>query len=286
MSELYKLTQSQLGEIQDIGQEIRLDVQLDVNPYLDTGSITGTVTDPNGDPIEGALVKVLDKDHNPLYHTLTDAYGKYDISNIIPASELHVYAIKQGYLLAETQAIAIAAGQTVALDIVMQPDPDASNSAIAGHVVDIDDNPVSNLQATLIRMENDQEIVVVSTITNEYGQYAFVNLPIGNYFVRLSGLGYKTTDVEIQITQPGSITRLQTTIQIAPEQSKGTINGIIKDSQGNPIEGAVVILYEVTGDPENPTLIPIRYTKTIAGGVYLFGDVPQGKYIVKANKEQ
>lgn len=286
MSELYKLTQSQLGEIQDIGQEIRLDVQLDVNPYLDTGSITGTITDPNGDPVEGALVKILDKDHNPLYHTLTDAYGKYNISNIAPASELHIHVIKEGYILSESNPVAIAAGQTIVVDQVLQPDPDANKSAIAGEVFDINNKPLANIMATLIRIENDQEIIKAVTGTNEYGQYAFINLDLGNYFVRLSGQGYKTTEVELQITQSGSITKIQTTLQVAPEQSTGTINGIIKDEQGNPVEGAVVVLYEVTGDPQKPTLIPRRYTKTISGGVYLFGDVPQGKYIVKANKEQ
>lgn len=286
MADLYKLTQSQLGEIQNIGQEIRLDVQLDVNPYLETGTITGTVTDPNGDPVEGALVKILDKDFNPLYHTLTDAYGKYEISNIVPASELHLNAIKTGYLLSDAVPVAIAAGQSLVIDQVLQPDPDASNSAIAGHVVDTNNIPVANVLATLVKIVDGQENIIAVAGTNEYGQYAFINLSIGTYFVRLSGQGYKTTEIELQITQPGSITKLETTMQIALEQSNGTINGVIKDSLGNPVEGAVVILYEVTGDPLNPTLIPRRYTKTIAGGAYLFGDVPQGKYIVKANKEQ
>lgn len=74
--------------------------------------------------------------------------------------------------------------------------------------------------------------------------------------------------------------------KLGQSPSLGTINGTIEDNKGTPIVGAIVILYQVTGNPDSPTLIPIRYTRTITDGTYLFDKVPQGQYIVKANKEQ
>lgn len=286
MGDLYKLGQSQHGEIQDVGQEIRLDVRLSKNPFLSTGSITGTITDPGGAPVQGALVKIMDSNHNPLYHALTDESGKYNISGIAPGSEYHFYVVKDGYLITEEPSFSIAAGQTLEINSTITPDPDAALSTIVGHVTDPNDNPVENLIATLVKIEQGAESPVAVTTTNEYGQYAFVNVQMGSYIIRITGMGYKTAEVEVSVTQPGSIVKLETVIQISPADSQGTINGVVTDDDGNPVVGAAVILYQVTGDPDNPTLTPIRYTRTIEGGIYIFGDVPQGRYIVKANKEQ
>ncbi|MDK2820839.1 MAG: hypothetical protein PWP31_804 [Clostridia bacterium] len=286
MSDLYKLGQSQQGEIQNVGEEIRLDVQLSEDPFLSTGSVTGTITDPNGNTVQGALVKIMDNNHNPLYHALTDVNGKYNISAIAPGSEYHFHVVKDGYLISEETSFSIVAGQTLEINSIIIPDPNAALSTIAGHVTDPDGNPVENLVATLVKIEQGEENPVAVTTTNEYGQYVFVNIQTGDYIIRITGLGYKAAEVQVTITQPGSIVKVETVIQISPVDSQGTINGIISDENGNPIVGAAVILYEVTGDPDNPTLTPIRYTRTIEGGVYLFGEVPQGKYVVKSTKER
>ncbi len=286
MSDIYKLGQSQQKKIENIGEEIKIDLQLEENPYTDTGSVIGSIMDEDGSPIQGALVKILDSDHNPLYHTLTDEDGEYSIEDISPGSELHLHAIKKGYLLGDTVAFSISEGQTIVVDETLSLDPDVAKSTIAGHVLDNEDNPVENLVATLFKLVDGEEEIVLSTTTNKYGQYAFANIELGNYFVRLSGQGFETTTVEVIISEPGSITKVETIIQPSPEKSQGTINGVITDESGNPVVGAVVVLYEVTGEPGDETYTPIRYTRTISGGTYLFGNVSKGNYIVKANKEQ
>ncbi len=286
MSDEYILGQSDRGQLINIGEELRLDVQLSKNPYLEKSSVIGIVTDTEGNPIEEALVKILDKDYNPLYHGLTNENGNYSIIGITPMSEIYIYATKQGYNIGEFMPISLGPGKVVNADFILEHNVNAIKSTIAGHVTDNSDNPVENLLATLIKNENDEEIIIGTTTTNEFGQYAFAFIDLGNYTVRLTGQGYKTTDVEVIISESSSITKIETKIQIAPSESNGTINGVITDSNGNPIMGGTVVLYQVTGDEEATILTPIRYTKTIDGGAYLFGDVPQGKYIVKANKEE
>jgi len=285
MSDLYKLGQSQQGQIEQVGQEIRLDVQLSENPYNNTGSIYGTITDNGGNPVEGALVKIMDNDHNPLYHILTDENGKYSISDMQPSSEYHFYAVKDGYLLKEESPFSINAGQTLEINSVITPDPNATLSTVTGHIYDTDGNPIENVLITLLKIEGNEQIPVVVTTTNEYGQGVFTNVEIGNYHVRVTKQGYETGIIEVQVTEPGSIFNIDGTLSPSTVESKGTINGIIKDENGNTVPNAVVILYEVSGDSKNPTLTPIRYTRTDQNGAYLFGEVEQGNYLVKSNKE-
>ncbi|QEK13002.1 carboxypeptidase regulatory-like domain-containing protein [Crassaminicella thermophila] len=286
MSDLYKLGQSKQGNLENVGEEIRLDVQLDIDPFLNTGSVTGTITDPDGNPVSEVLVKILDNNNNPLYHTLTDDTGFYNISDIVPASELRFSMIKTGYLLNDTTSFSIVAGQTITINATIHPDPNAELSTITAHIYDELGNPLEGVTASISKIVAGEEIPYAVTTTNEYGQCVFTKVELGSYIGRATKQGYHTTMIEIQVTQPGSIINLTGIMEISPTTSQGTINGIIQDDNGNPVVGAVVILYEVTGDPENPKLTPIRYTRTISGGAYLFGDVPQGKYIVKANKEQ
>ncbi|MEG0691479.1 MAG: carboxypeptidase-like regulatory domain-containing protein, partial [Oscillospiraceae bacterium] len=60
-----------------------------------------------------------------------------------------------------------------------------------------------------------------------------------------------------------------------------TISGIITDDVGAAVIGADVILYRVETDN---SLTPIALTKTIANGVYLFVNTPQGNYKIKSSK--
>ncbi len=285
MGDLYKLGQSQQGDLKNIGEEIRLDLKLSENPFLKTGSIIGTITNPSGNPVQGVLIKIMDQDHNPLYHTLTDEQGKYVLNAIPPVSKYHFYAVKDGYYLKEDRSFSIIAGQTIEINTTITPNPDALLSTITAHIYDELGNPIDGVTASLSKLVGGEETIIAVTTTNKYGQCAFMKVEKGTYIGRATKKGYETGVIEIIVTQPGSIVDITATLEISPTSSQGTINGIIEDQQGNPIVGAVVILYEVTGGPENPTLIPIRYTRTISGGAYLFGDVPQGNYIVKANKE-
>lgn len=285
MSDLYKLGQSQQEEISKVGQEIRLDVKLSKDPFIDKGTIFGTITDNNDDPVKGVLIKIMDNDHNPLYHTLTDDEGKYTISSLEPGSDYHFYAIKDGYLLKEERGFAIEAGQSLEINSKITLDPEATLSTITGHIFDTDGNPIQNMIITLLKIDGEEEIPVAITSTNEYGQGIFVNVQIGNYIARATKQGYETGVIEVKVSEPGSIINIDAVISESSTESQGTINGVIADDEGNPIGEAVVILYEVTGDAENPIYTPKRYSRTSEDGAYLFGNVPKGNYIVKANKE-
>jgi hypothetical protein len=68
-------------------------------------------------------------------------------------------------------------------------------------------------------------------------------------------------------------------LQVNTAQNVGTVGGIITDQTTLlPIANAFVALYSVVGGAE--TIVQI--VRTNAGGRYLFGDIAEGEYIVKA----
>jgi protocatechuate 3,4-dioxygenase beta subunit len=285
MSDLYNLGQSIEKSITRTGEEIRIDLSLDANSYLTTGSVTGQVEDALGEPVAGALIKILNTSHDPLYHTLTDSAGTYVITGIKPSSVLQLQAIKEGYLLSAETPFSISSGQSLVFDVTLQTDPNAAYSTIAGHVTDDQGDPVGNLTATLIKIEGESETVISMASTNEYGQYVFVDVQLGVYIIRLSGEDYDTQETELSVTQQSSISNLNTIVIPAQGENLGTINGIITDDEGDPIVGATVVLYEVETVSGVKHYRAFRYTKTSVYGIYLFGSVPQGDYIIKSNKE-
>ncbi len=59
------------------------------------------------------------------------------------------------------------------------------------------------------------------------------------------------------------------------------MHGFIRNAGGGGIEGACVGLYAISGSTE--TLV--QETLTNPDGLYLFGDVSPGQYVVKAKDE-
>lgn len=83
--DIYQLAQSPKATIAGVGEEVRIDLNLEPNPNLNSGTITGTVTNTDGQPISGAVVKIMDNDYNPLAHVITGSDGSYIFHPFCPA---------------------------------------------------------------------------------------------------------------------------------------------------------------------------------------------------------
>lgn len=280
--DIYKLAQSETTTIAGVGEEVRLDLDLIPNPNLDSGTITGTVTDTNGDPVEGAVVKILDNDYNPVAHVITGSDGSYIFSPFAPGNNYRVFASAVGFELSTTDPFSLLPKQSINKDLVATEDPTLLKSFIAGDIIDDNGDPIAGAVVELYSIDDQQnELLMGIAFSNEYGQYVFREVEIGNYAIRITALGYTPTRNTINITEDQTIAKVDTTL--VPDQlaSKGTISGIITDSDGNAVVGADVILYRVESDD---ALTPIALTKTITNGVYLFVNTPQGDYKVKSSK--
>lgn len=283
--DIYILGQSDKKTIRSVGEEIRLDLQLQPQPLNNTGKVTGTVTDESGNPITSGLIKLMSADYEPLLHAITGSDGTYTLDNVPSGTGYNIFATAAKKALKQGTSFSITAGQVVTKNFSLADEPAAQLGVIAGDLNDSSTGlPINGAVISLYQVNSDDtEVLKAITYTNEYGQFVFRELDLGNYSIRVSALGYIGTTSTVNITTSGQIIPSLINIAQNPNSSRGTVSGIITDNINQPIPSADVVLYQVEDDE---SLTAIAFTKTNSSGVYLFINVPQGNYKVKSNQTE
>ncbi|MEG0307304.1 MAG: carboxypeptidase-like regulatory domain-containing protein [Clostridium sp.] len=283
--DIYILGQSQTKQIQTVGEEIRLDLQLTPQPLNNTGKVTGTVIDTLGNPIPNALIKIMDSNYNPILHAITAADGTYTLDNLPAGTGYNIFATAAGMALQQGVSFTITAGQVITKNFTLTSDPSTQLGIIAGDLTDLSNSaPINGAVVSLYLVNSDTtEVLQAITYTNQYGQFVFRGLAIGNYAIRVSALGYIGTSSTVSITTSGQIVPALIALNQNPNASRGTVSGIITDNNNQIIVAADVVLYKVNLDT---SLTAIAFTQTNSSGVYLFINVPQGSYKVKSNQTE
>jgi hypothetical protein len=151
------------------------------------GVIRGVVTDSNGLPVSGVLVRAypggeprtLRAGRNTMLmvgsapsSTTTDEAGKYALTNLAPAT----YSLKTGRDPESStyRRINVEAGKEVTLDIVVPANP-----AISGQVLDQNGDPEVDAGVWLLKSEFEdgmlRQIAIEPKFTGEDGSYAFTS---------------------------------------------------------------------------------------------------------------
>ncbi len=146
-----------------------------------------------------------------------------------------------------------------------------SDSIIWGRVRSIGNAlPIPNLRFTV-------DNVNIFGATDETGYFRLDAVPIGEYEGRLYRHGHLVSMFEFAVT--GSPGQPSQTIQIGipdPLTGSGSLNGIVKNKEGEPLPGAEVLL----GRPDEN----MQITYTDENGAYAFGNLPElGSYTVIAS---
>lgn len=279
----YILGQSESKELKELAEEIQLDLALTPNPNLEGGTILGAVKDEADNPISDALIKIMDNQHTPLAHAISGADGSYIFTAFPAGSDYHIFATATGYKLAENLPFTLLPQQEVTENFTLVPDPSTSLGVIAGDVLKTTvHTPINGAAVNLFSVDGGgTETLTALSFTNEYGQFVFSEVAKGSYIIRISALGYESLAQTIKIDKDSQIANLVVDLVVDPDASRGTISGIIADNDNKSIAGADVILYNIEDDE---SLTPIAYTKTNDEGVYLFINVTQGNYKIKANE--
>lgn len=286
MQDKYILGQSQSGTVSSIGEEIRLDLKLTPNTNsLTGGNVSGTVKDSSGQPIQNALIKIMDSNYAPLMHTITDAMGNYTFTNIPSNETYNIFAIASGMTLNQGNQFTVSDYQNLTINFTLTADPAMSLGVIAGDLIDQSNNqPINGAVVSLYLLNPDNtKTLEAVTYTNQYGQYTFREVPQGTYVIEITSLGYNTTTANVTISQTGQLVPMTVSMVQNPSTSRGTVSGIITDNNNQPIDRADVILYQVNSDG---SLTPLAFTKTTTSGIYLFANVGTGTYKVKANESE
>lgn len=259
-------------------EEITKNLQLTASTASTSGIVTGTVTS-GGTPVEGATVKIFDVNDNPVAHDLTNPQGKYTIPDVA-AGSYKITATKFTYLTPNAIPLTVTANRPTTVDIVLTLDPDVNKNALYGFIKQaVALTPIEDATVNIFQVVAGVQTLALTTTTNSSGQYFGPRLVSGNFVVVANKIGYEQSQSSIVTLTGTDIQPLDLDLEVNTAANVGTVSGIITDQTTLlPISNALVALYLVVGSVE--TIVQIARTNT--GGRYLFGNVAEGNYIVKA----
>ncbi len=199
------------------GVSAQIDSQRTPAPAL--ASLAGVVRDSTGAPMADAEVMTLDQRRT----THTGADGRFTLADIPPGSH-DVLFRKLGYTTASFTWLARFNERTdVAVTLRLLPhtlDPVVvraqedkkmrGRSAIVGFVVDSLGNTIAEAEVQLIGADR-------IGVTRENGGFAFRQLPVGQYLVRVRKLGYEPNVLAVEL-QDGDERELAIKIRQLPTQ--------------------------------------------------------------------
>jgi len=181
-----------------------------------TGTITGTVTNTAGAPVQGASVSSGGNG------AITGADGAYSLS--APAGTATVTAALSGYQSASTTVTVTAGASTAASTLQLAP---INPGNATGSVVDSNNNQLSGTTVTAAGL---------TTVTSGDGSYALNNLPAGTTTITASLTGFQSGSTSVTVVAATTTTAPTITLT----SNSGSITGTVKSSSGAAIAGASV----------------------------------------------
>ena len=204
-----------------------------------TGTITGTVTNTAGAPVQGASVTSGGNG------AITGSDGAYSLS--APAGTATVTAALGGYTSASTTVTVTAGQSTTAPTLQLAP---INPGNVTGSVVNSSGTGLSGATVTAAGL---------ATTTAADGTYALNNLPAGATTITASLTGFQSGSASVTVV--AGATTAAPAITLA--SGSGSITGTVKSAAGAAISGASVGFGGGT-------------TTTNSSGVYTLTGVPAG----------
>lgn len=201
--EKYILGQSKEGVINKNNSEVRLDISLQPNKYYDCVIVYGKVQDLCKNPINDAKVVCYDKNYKVINKVFTFNQGCFICNGIKKYSLIRIAVIKAGYKDYLSNFIHINSNnKKVCITLLKQCI--TKYALLTGHIFDEKGEPVKVIFINLIKIYdcNCSELYK-DTISNEYGQFTFENVPKGIYKMIICDCNYELYEelIEIRDTQ-------------------------------------------------------------------------------------
>src|SRR5581483_1986081 len=160
-----------------------------------------------------------------------------------------------------------------------------ASGAIAGIVIDSNNEPIRRAIVTLSTVETHPQDAVAWTDAN--GRFAFGYLPAGSYELRVSKNGYQNTAYGSETPRhPPSA------VQLGAGEVRGdfvfhlqqvtTISGLVVDEDGDPVRGIQVTAMRWGWQHQKRRLIPGASGQSDGAGRYRLTGLPPGKYVIAA----
>ncbi len=280
------------------GADVMIDAHLNVPA---TGTVTGTVTDPNGHAVSGATVSIDDSAEgfsgqagtgsDGTYTASGLPAGTYDVEFESPAGQVTAFSSGGGAFLhsffdgkdsfADADPVSVSAGATTAAINGVLP----FAGELAGRVTTPGGAGLANVS---VRAYDANGNVVQYTVTAPDGTYTIGGLQSGSYrvqFAPLSGNPITTTAGNYAPQFYGGATALSGALPVAVTQGAtadgvdaqlqpgATITGTVTGPTGASLAGAQISAYDASG-----TLL--EQTSTGADGSYTLTDLGGASYEV------
>jgi protocatechuate 3,4-dioxygenase beta subunit len=240
--------------------------------------------------IQNAIPQVV------LGQAVTDENGEYEIADL-PVGPVVVFAAREGYRAAHRWAL-VEADQSTQVDFALQPIPAPETGHLVGTVRDAqNEQPVPRAMVTLapddeLAFALSRRLNLLShTLTDDNGNYAFRDVPIGSYRVVVKKIGYLAAIQPVAV-EAGQVSELNFLLQPCGPPLFGSLGGQVTNAvTGEPIGHAFVRLCairetdsgEADPDSESADLQATGLTATTdERGFYRFPRVLEGKYVVQA----
>jgi protocatechuate 3,4-dioxygenase beta subunit len=298
-------------------------ITLKATPAPAVGSVSGSVTDSSGAPVAGAVVMIFPASTtkaratpqrrgprfgpSPVQVTTTDKDGHYTFDQV-PAGAYEVAVSAKGFQKATSASFTVAQGSNTAPTVALTPVPQPVLGNVTGMVTDSDGKPLAGAFVELSASPSTTggsggsptgttivrpPLPIRVAITDTNGQYKFENVPAGTYTVTARDKGFEPATSAAFTVAKGDNTAPTLKLTAAPAPVVGNVSGLVTDSSGKPIAGALVVLSpsRTTGtggstdsdsDHVFPEPGPVQVAKTDSNGKYTFSNVPAGMYTVSA----
>ena len=229
-----------------------------------SGNLSGTVTDAGTSaPIAGAVATLTD------YGNLQQTSGSDGtfLFEDLPEGQYTVRIEATGYT-AQTVTATVTDGSTGTADaaLILSCEGECDGFGdLSGTVTDAGTSaPIAGAIATLTDYGNLQQT------SGSDGMFLFVDLPEGQYTVRIEATGY--TSQTVTATVPDGATGTADVSLSLSEGGFGSLSGTVTDANTeSPIASAIVTL----------TNYGNQLRVTGSNGVFLFEDLPAGQYTVQ-----
>lgn len=273
-----------------------------------TGGVKGIVVSPEGTPLKGLRVDLMQTDSGDSYdsiaHTTTSASGSYSFSGF-PASDAWAYRVQvkdpQGTFVSTFRSFDAEPGKTVYRKVTMKP-----AGSLTGKVSRADGAAPTSTRVHLIGPDvelgtPDQTILAYDDDRGVYadGTYRFVGLPAGDYTVRYTDTSDKYLDqcyddvLAAQSADPtcdSAEVPAATVVHVAAGPATtlddqqltnvgAQIRGTVTDTAGHPLKGIFIAPTPPGGEPN----FWYEYSQpTHTAGWFTRGPLPPGQYQLQA----
>lgn len=263
-------------------------------------TISGTVTDSAGTPIEGVQVyaNTYDSDQ-PADSAVTDKGGDYILSvdpgtyrvRACPGCSDPMLPYANQYangtsVWNDAQEVDTTGGPVTGLNFTLEP-----GGSISGQVLDSDSNPIASLTLAVL---NDDQQWVDAGVTDPAGNYVINGVPYGSFKVLACASCFNGTATYINSYYNGSLTfeaASPVTVDAVTNPSDinfslevgSAIEGIVTDISDAPLEDIQVAA--VQWDTASSQWQWVRDVRTGADGKYTISGLLDGSYRVQACPE-